>query len=386
MTRVGFLLNFPVDYKGGINYFNNLFKAIDMAGRSNVKVILFVPSNIGKEYYSIFNNVEIVPVKVLERNTLSWFIDKVFEKIFKSNPLTISLLKKHKIKILSHSNIVVKDKSIQNINWIPDFQYKHYPHLWNENQLAETNTLHNHLILNSEIVVLSSYDAFNDLKKHYPEAIHKARVLHFVSQPYFSLDSINLKVLEEKIIKYTDHSPYFYLPNQFWSHKNHSLVFEACKILNDKGYNFMLITSGFMKDYRNSEHINDLINYVQDNNLEKVIKFLGLIPYEDVFLLNLFSLALINPSYFEGWSSTVEEAKTIGTRVILSNINVHKEQSPPEALYFDPNKVEELVFQMEKILLAQVKTRKFDKLHNKLIDDTIRFGREYIEIIDELVC
>jgi glycosyltransferase involved in cell wall biosynthesis len=38
--------------------------------------------------------------------------------------------------------------------------------------------------------------------------------------------------------------------------------------------------------------------------------------------------ALLNPSRFEGWSTTVEEAKAVGTPMLLSDIPVHREQAP----------------------------------------------------------
>ena len=40
------------------------------------------------------------------------------------------------------------------------------------------------------------------------------------------------------------------------------------------------------------------------------------------------SIALINPSKFEGRSSTVEQGKSMGEKIILSTIPVHKEQKP----------------------------------------------------------
>ena len=63
---------------------------------------------------------------------------------------------------------------------------------------------------------------------------------------------------------------------------------------------------------------------------------LGLVPYEDVFGLNASAEALINPSLFEGWSTTVEEAKALGTRMLLSDISLHREQAP-DAMFFDPH-------------------------------------------------
>ena len=63
---------------------------------------------------------------------------------------------------------------------------------------------------------------------------------------------------------------------------------------------------------------------------------MGLVDHSDVLLLIRQCIALINPSLFEGWSTTVEECKSIGKRAILSDIEVHKEQNPPLTDYFNP--------------------------------------------------
>ena len=47
-----------------------------------------------------------------------------------------------------------------------------------------------------------------------------------------------------------------------------------------------------------------------------------------------FSIAVINPSKSEGWSSTVEQAKSLGKFVLLSNLTVHKEQNPRRSYFF----------------------------------------------------
>jgi glycosyltransferase involved in cell wall biosynthesis len=60
-----------------------------------------------------------------------------------------------------------------------------------------------------------------------------------------------------------------------------------------------------------------------------------MIPISHVYALLRSSAALINPSSFEGWSTTVEEAKSFGAPMILSNIGVHREQAGEHALYFD---------------------------------------------------
>lgn len=127
------------------------------------------------------------------------------------------------------------------------------------------------------------------------------------------------------------------------------------KILKDKGYSPLLVTSGLMNDFRSKkDHIQGLLNYIKENDLSSNILLLGLIPYKDVLNLMILSQCIINPSFFEGWSSTVEESKTIGKPLILSDIKVHKEQKPEFGMYFDPNNVNELSIIMEKVINESV--------------------------------
>ena len=49
-----------------------------------------------------------------------------------------------------------------------------------------------------------------------------------------------------------------------------------------------------------------------------------------------YSSAVINPSLFEGWSSTVEQAKAYNKKIILSDISVHREQKPKYSYFFHP--------------------------------------------------
>ncbi|NIO41379.1 MAG: glycosyltransferase [Burkholderiales bacterium] len=57
----------------------------------------------------------------------------------------------------------------------------------------------------------------------------------------------------------------------------------------------------------------------------------------DLYALMRGSIAVVNPSLFEGWSTTVEEAKAIGAPLVLSDIAVHREQAGGDAVYFEPH-------------------------------------------------
>jgi glycosyltransferase involved in cell wall biosynthesis len=69
--------------------------------------------------------------------------------------------------------------------------------------------------------------------------------------------------------------------------------------------------------------------------VEQDYRLLGLIPHEHLGALMRASTALLNPSLFEGWSTTVEEARALGVPLILSDLSVHREQAGDGASYFD---------------------------------------------------
>ena len=58
--------------------------------------------------------------------------------------------------------------------------------------------------------------------------------------------------------------------------------------------------------------------------------------------------ALINPSLSEGWSTTVEEGKSLGVPMLLSDLRVHREQAGDRAYYFDPEAAGQLASLMAR--------------------------------------
>ena len=61
---------------------------------------------------------------------------------------------------------------------------------------------------------------------------------------------------------------------------------------------------------------------------ENNIRLLGSVDHALVKAMMICANALLNPSLFEGWSTTVEEAKAVGTPMLLSDLHVHREQAP----------------------------------------------------------
>jgi len=193
--------------------------------------------------------------------------------------------------------------------------------------------------------VLSSENALRDLSQSHLQNTIPTYILRFAS--LLKTPSDQLLSRSELMKKYKISRSWFHIPNQFWVHKNHKLVIDALSILKSKNKCPLVITTGNTQDYRNPSYFSSLMNLVTENNLEHEFRILGMVPYEDVVALMKYSTAVINPSRFEGWSTTVEESKALGKTIILSDIPVHREQDPQYAHYFDVNSVDQLAKCME---------------------------------------
>lgn len=76
-----------------------------------------------------------------------------------------------------------------------------------------------------------------------------------------------------------------------------------------------IVFSGYTEDLRDPNHFKSLEKIIKNNDLTSYVRILGVIPYEHVVALIRQSIAVINPSLFEGWSTTVEEVKSIGKKI-----------------------------------------------------------------------
>jgi glycosyltransferase involved in cell wall biosynthesis len=184
--------------------------------------------------------------------------------------------------------------------------------------------------------------------------------------------------------KYDLPNKFFYLPNQYWIHKNHIIVIKALIELVLKFPDIKVVSTGSNHDYRSPDYFTNLMSIIKKNNLQNNYIYLGVIPYKDSMSLINNSLAIINPSKFEGWSSTVEQAKSFGKLIILSNISVHKEQNPNKAFFFNPDNHKQL---SEIMSMVWNKEKNIKNYYNKRYNANFFFldySNKFLKIINSL--
>jgi len=162
--------------------------------------------------------------------------------------------------------------------------------------------------------MLSSESALRDCKAFYPKVAGRASVFRFASLPSTELLSADPGEMTKQ---YNLPERFFFLPNQFWRHKNHQVVLDALAILTSRGKDVVIAASGSKDDPREPDYFDSVMRQIAERNLSRNFRYLGMIPLSHVYALLRVSAALINPSHFEGWSTTVEEAKSFGVPMIF---------------------------------------------------------------------
>lgn len=215
--------------------------------------------------------------------------------------------------------------------WIPDLQYRILPDLFSEEMRERFERYYSANGELADLIVLSSEEGRRDLERFFPRFTNKARVLHFCSIPTAEWWSLEPAAVAKK---YGLPDQFFVLSNQFSHHKNHLVVFEALRLLRDEhGLAVTIACTGSRYGFRGDDYMQRVEAYLDEHDLSNAARILGLIPRADQVALMRRSTCMLQPSRFEGWSTVVEDAKSLGKRILLSDIGVHREQAPPHGTF-----------------------------------------------------
>jgi glycosyltransferase involved in cell wall biosynthesis len=233
------------------------------------------------------------------------------------------------------------------VAWFPDFQHRRLPQLFPAAARWRREAGFRMQIASGRTVMLSSESSHRDFRKFYPGAKNEVCVVRFATAPSPAFLTANPT---EIVAQYQLPERYFYLPNQFYTHKNHQVVVDALAILAERGFGAVVCASGSTEDRRERGYFEEVMARVRSRGLENRFRHLGMIPPSHVYALLRACAGLINPSRSEGWSTTVEEAKSFGVPMILSDLDVHREQTAGAACYFGPDDPETLADHLVRAL------------------------------------
>jgi glycosyltransferase involved in cell wall biosynthesis len=138
--------------------------------------------------------------------------------------------------------------------------------------------------------------------------------------------------------KYSLIEEFILYPAHTWLHKNHKNLLHAVSILKKQGFILNLICTGGIIE-KNFKVLQGEIDYL---NIQDQVRFLGVVPVEDLVGLYKMTKLVVIPSLNEAGSGPLIEAMHYGAPVICSNVTSLPETIGDREFTFNPNAPEEM--------------------------------------------
>ncbi|RLC35228.1 hypothetical protein DRH14_01380 [Candidatus Shapirobacteria bacterium] len=221
----------------------------------------------------------------------------------------------------------------------------YWPKYWAYLILTFINIKLNHIIVPSNF--WRQY-----LLKHFNISAKKIITTHEAVDPFFLKQNKKLNSKTQNYIIYT---------GNLYPHKNIKVVLQALIKLSNLKLRIISTHNIFTKRTK---------KLVKKLNISKQVQFLGHLN-DNLFKRNYQkALALVHPSFMEGFSLTGLEAMSLSCPVIASNSSCLPEIYQKSVLYFDPNNRQQLVQQIKKL-------QNSSRLRQQLINRGLKQVKKY---------
>lgn len=182
-------------------------------------------------------------------------------------------------------------------------------------------------------------------------------------------EGINYKILNEKENKSLEkkYKNFFIYVGNFYPHKNVEKLIEAFKKI-PSGYKLILIGPN---DYFTSR----ISSYIKNLNVRQKIILIKNPDLKDLVFFYKNALAIVHPSFSEGFGLPLVEAAYFNTPIIASNILVFKELWKERYVSFNPMDVKDILNKIMEFIDLKPKFNYYDVLKNysfeKMTEETI---------------
>jgi glycosyltransferase involved in cell wall biosynthesis len=321
--NIGLLFTSGKYWMGGVIYIQNLIHSLNKLNDVEKPNLFVFYNELSKPF---IQEIEYPYIEFKHIKSPNLPLGYLISIISQRNIFENGIIKKYKLNglfPLDHYPVGLGKYNSEAAAWFPDLQHKFYPEYFSKQNLFTRSIRARFILKNSNKLILSSNNVYSHVKVHYKiRKDLKIYILKFTS----IIDKNKLSAFDEVKEKYSLNMPYFIVSNQFWKHKDHTTVFKAIKLLKNRNVKCNFIFTGNMEDNRNSRYIQELKRVLLELNISDYTNFIGLVNRKDQLCIMKNSMAVIQPSLFEGWSTVIEDAKALGTQIIASDLPVHFEQ------------------------------------------------------------
>lgn len=198
------------------------------------------------------------------------------------------------------------------------------------------------IFIKATFIIVDSFTTQENLIREY--GVNKNKI--FISGLPLSPEDLKVGSLDiNKIIKIS--KPYLIYPAKFWKHKNHILIIEACKILQERNQNFKILFVG-----HKAQEYDSIKKLIFASGLNNNMEILLDAERDDLNLLIQESNGLLMPSLLGPTNYPIYEALSLGVPVLASN--AHEKDlflKLPGIILLNPLDAELWACEIEKLIL-----------------------------------
>jgi len=386
-----FLCKIDPNYFGGVNsYVMGLLEGFKDADKNNEYV--FFVSEKNKNLFAKFegHNFKIKELNVKwERNLLVDYLAILpIVRIF--FPVIYKIVSRKLISTINSSPIdVLYCPHEFPIYWqkptvvsIHDIQFVHFPKFFSIGQRWHREVFYKNTVRGAVVVQASSEYIKQDFIKYFGVSSKKIVVI---------TDGIN-KIFKKEIVpehlqiiknKYNLQDSFIFYPAQHWPHKNHLSLIRAINFLKqDKKIEVNLVLTGEKK-----KEASLVYKEIENLGLDKNIKMIGNIAFEDLPYLYKLATMVVIPSIHESNSLPAMESLAIGCPVVASNIEPNIELNKNNSItIFDKNDYKDMAEKIYLLLKNKSLLEEKAKDGRKLSDDFSweKTAKNYISTFEKI--
>jgi glycosyltransferase involved in cell wall biosynthesis len=250
---------------------------------------------------------------------------------------------------------------------VVDFLHDYFPQNFSQLDRWIRQKKELYIFSNSDGIIANSKTTKKDCchKFNFPE--NKCRVIY--------LGGVNKSV--ENVAAYSGiQKPYILYPAHSYPHKNHILLIHAFVRFKRKYPQSpsKLILTGKVTSRR-------LKSVLKDHEVSQFVQHLGYVSKMELYALLQHCNALFYPSLFEGFGIPILEGISMEKPVFCSDLPVFREIVGDAVNYFDPNRIDSIIRQFERIFINQdlsIDKDKYQKIVQQInwqicADQTLKF-------------
>jgi glycosyltransferase involved in cell wall biosynthesis len=187
------------------------------------------------------------------------------------------------------------------------------------------------LLRRAAAIYTSTQQGKREIEQYYQVPEQRIRVLPFPT-PRFALEHADAPVNSEIGTRLSLPKDYLFYPAQFWPHKNHVVILEACKLIRDQtGWDLGVVFVG--SDKGNAAYVEA---YSRTLGIAAATRILGFVEQADLVQLYKNAFALTYATFCGPDNFPPLEAVALGCPVVASRVPGAEEQLGDAVLMFEP--------------------------------------------------